>query len=191
MKNIKNLMLVASLFLSGSLSAATIGWSSSTTNVNENDTFTIDVIGTGFTSNVDGGGVNFGFNQNVVNVLSVSINESVWDFGGFGINTGSINNSNGTVDGIMVNTFASVAGNFIIATIEMQAIAAGSSSLLLSEYGLNPWASAGSVLNPDYVNASVNITGAPVSAVPVPAAIWLFGSGLLGLIGLAKRKARS
>ncbi len=28
----------------------------------------------------------------------------------------------------------------------------------------------------------------PVSAVPVPAAIWLFGSGLMGLVGLAKRK---
>lgn len=29
----------------------------------------------------------------------------------------------------------------------------------------------------------------PVSAVPVPAAVWLFGSGLLGLIGVARRKA--
>ena len=28
-----------------------------------------------------------------------------------------------------------------------------------------------------------------VSAVPVPAAVWLFGSGLIGLIGLARRKA--
>jgi hypothetical protein len=28
-----------------------------------------------------------------------------------------------------------------------------------------------------------------VSAVPVPAAAWLFGSGLIGLIGLARRKA--
>lgn len=27
-----------------------------------------------------------------------------------------------------------------------------------------------------------------ISAVPVPAAVWLFGSGLLGLIGMAKRK---
>ncbi len=27
-----------------------------------------------------------------------------------------------------------------------------------------------------------------VSAVPVPAAVWLFGSGLMGLLGLAKRK---
>jgi len=28
-----------------------------------------------------------------------------------------------------------------------------------------------------------------VSAVPVPAAVWLFGSGLLGLVGIARRKA--
>jgi uncharacterized protein YkwD len=30
-----------------------------------------------------------------------------------------------------------------------------------------------------------------VSAVPVPAAIWLFGSGFLGLVGVARRKIRS
>ena len=32
----------------------------------------------------------------------------------------------------------------------------------------------------------VNIV--PVSAVPVPGAVWLFGSGLIGLIGVARRK---
>ncbi|MCW9024363.1 MAG: VPLPA-CTERM sorting domain-containing protein [Gammaproteobacteria bacterium] len=26
------------------------------------------------------------------------------------------------------------------------------------------------------------------SAVPVPAAVWLFGSGLLGLVGVARRR---
>ncbi|WP_297293005.1 PEP-CTERM sorting domain-containing protein, partial [Oceanicoccus sp.] len=29
-----------------------------------------------------------------------------------------------------------------------------------------------------------------VSAVPVPAAVWLFGSGLVGLIGVSRRKRR-
>ncbi len=33
-------------------------------------------------------------------------------------------------------------------------------------------------------NANFNFT----SAVPVPAAVWLFGSGLLGLVGVARRK---
>ena len=32
------------------------------------------------------------------------------------------------------------------------------------------------------------VSDVPISAVPVPAAVWLFGSGLLGLIGLARRK---
>jgi hypothetical protein len=31
--------------------------------------------------------------------------------------------------------------------------------------------------------------GAPVGAVPIPAAAWLFGSGLLGLAGIARRKS--
>ena len=35
---------------------------------------------------------------------------------------------------------------------------------------------------------SLHVTGYSVSSVPVPAAIWLFGSGLIGLIGFARRK---
>jgi len=31
--------------------------------------------------------------------------------------------------------------------------------------------------------------GLPIPSIPVPAAIWLFGSGLIGLIGLARRKS--
>ena len=33
------------------------------------------------------------------------------------------------------------------------------------------------------------LVAASVSAVPVPAAVWLFGSGLIGLVGIARRKA--
>lgn len=39
----------------------------------------------------------------------------------------------------------------------------------------------------DYYFDNVSIT-ADVNPVPVPAAVWLFGSGLLGLIGVARRK---
>ena len=37
------------------------------------------------------------------------------------------------------------------------------------------------------VQYSLSLTGV-ISSVPVPAAIWLFGSGLLGLVGMARRK---
>lgn len=37
-------------------------------------------------------------------------------------------------------------------------------------------------------SATFHFHESPVSTVPVPAAAWLFGSGLLGLIGIARRK---
>jgi hypothetical protein len=38
-------------------------------------------------------------------------------------------------------------------------------------------------------NAAFTWSSSTVTVVPVPAALWLFGSGLLGLVGIARRKA--
>lgn len=38
-------------------------------------------------------------------------------------------------------------------------------------------------------NGNIVGTGNAVHVVPVPAAVWLFGSGLIGLVGVARRKA--
>ena len=35
---------------------------------------------------------------------------------------------------------------------------------------------------------SIGIDNFTIDSVPLPAAVWLFGSGLLGLIGIARRK---
>ena len=37
-------------------------------------------------------------------------------------------------------------------------------------------------------NVTLNGVAAPPPEIPVPAAVWLFGSGLLGLVGVARRK---
>jgi hypothetical protein len=58
--------------------------------------------------------------------------------------------------------------------------------------GINP--ASGEVVNVDFGDEYItDLTFDPgqltlAAAVPVPAAVWLFGSGLLGLIGMAKRK---
>ncbi|MCW9014020.1 MAG: VPLPA-CTERM sorting domain-containing protein [Gammaproteobacteria bacterium] len=47
-----------------------------------------------------------------------------------------------------------------------------------------------SIGDPNDLSAGPGFSGDfTVSAVPVPAAVWLFGSGLIGLIGIARRKA--
>ena len=59
--------------------------------------------------------------------------------------------------------------------------------LTFASYGFN---GAGWIMATDVTGARVDIHGeitrAPV--VPIPAAVWLFGTGLLGLIGVARRK---
>lgn len=179
-------LLFCLILLSGHASADTIGWGAAPATVNVGDSFSLNITGSGFTSNVDGGGVNFSYDSSILNVASVSIDGTVWDFGGAGISTGLINNDTGTVDGIMVNTFSVVTGSFDVATIQFQAIGSGTSALNLTEYALNPWASGGSLINPIMASGSLTV----LQSVPIPAAVWLFGSGLLGLIGLARRHAR-
>lgn len=60
-------------------------------------------------------------------------------------------------------------------------------------YTLN-WSNSFSVMVDGYLpvsgTASVSLAGS-VTPVPVPAAVWLFSSGLLGLVGIARRKNKA
>ena len=46
----------------------------------------------------------------------------------------------------------------------------------------------GAVYRENYIILRGTISGNDLSTVPVPAAVWLFGSGLIGLAGIAVRK---
>lgn len=47
------------------------------------------------------------------------------------------------------------------------------------------------IADPMVIDAQGLLIFSAASAVPVPAAVWLFGSGLIGLIGFARRKTNS
>ena len=183
------LLLALSLFLTGTVAtAATVLISSSgdlnnpntSKTVTVNQAFTMDLIGTDFNSgDLDGGGIDFLFDENVVEVNSVTINTTDWEFSS---SEGTIDNISGNVTGITFNSFQSRTGNLLFATVEFMAVGAGSSNITLSEYALNPFGTGGSA----YPDLSFDQTGL-ITVVPVPASVWLFGSAL-GLLGWIRHK---
>ena len=42
-----------------------------------------------------------------------------------------------------------------------------------------------------FAGSPVGFAGQPAAVVPVPAAVWLFGSGLIGLVGVARRRRKA
>lgn len=83
---------------------------------------------------------------------------------------------NQTVDGVLLTDVQSIYWSGTDLSPNDQAwtfIYQGGGQTTLDEIsGLHGWA----------------VCAGDVSAVPVPAAVWLFGSGLLGLVGMARRK---
>jgi hypothetical protein len=75
-------------------------------------------------------------------------------------------------------------------------IISGTGTLSASLAGLDPtfgrWSYSSGDLNWSAITSG-ELVGDPVvppSAVPVPAAVWLFGTALIGLVGFGKRKSR-
>ena len=75
-------------------------------------------------------------------------------------------------------------GRFTLATLSFDAVAAGTSPIDLDFVALRD--SVGLPLDAVPLGGEVIIKSS--TPVPVPAAVWLFGSGLLALIGLSREK---
>ena len=159
---------------SNALNAATITFDTNPISVAPGEIFTLDIIGTGFLG-TEGGGAEFLFDASLLQVNSISIDETVWDFFA---DTGTIDNITGNVSGIAVAAFNDPGFDFIVASIEFLALGVtGSTDLVLSENALNPWASLGSQINPMLVDGSVSVT-----AVPLPSAFILLIFPLMSIL---------
>ena len=173
-------------FLATPIQAAMVRFSPTISSVVIGSTFSMNILGAGFNSgDLDGGGINFTYDSSVVSVLGVTINTADWEFAP---SAGTINNIAGTVTGIVFNSFSSRTGSLTFATVQFSAVGASGSvsSLGLSEYAPNPFASGGK----GYPGLSFDQTGS-IAIVPLPSALWLFASAMMSLGGLARRLSPS
>jgi hypothetical protein len=147
------------------------------------NTVTVALKGRGFTQTIEGGGVNLSFNPAVLQLNSVAVDTTTWEFF---TTPGTINNTAGTLTDLTFSSFAGNSGSFPVAQLIFQAKGLGTSLLTLTESTLNPFASGGALLNPPVSFANANIQ---VTAVPVPAAIWLWLSAMGGVFYVGKRRS--
>ena len=129
--------------------------------------FELTVIGDDFTSSPDGGGLNVSFNPEHLRVHSVSI-DPVWTAQGIGLSTGTIDNVTGTIEGITFNSFSNVGNTFPIIFISLESISTGKSNLSLSNNAMNPWASNGLLVQPEYQTTQIS----SVSSTNIPIPFW-------------------
>jgi len=145
-------------------------------------TLTLHIVGTNFTDVVDGGGFNFNWDPGVLAFTGGTIDYPNADpFFSYFVDT---NAPTGSVD-VFVGSLVSATGNFDIATINFDVVGGTGTTINFNESCLGcGWFGGGSQVPfvVDYTPGQVAVT-----AVPVPAAVWLMGSGLLGLVGIGRR----
>lgn len=170
------ILLFALLALVLEANAAIVSFVPVTKTVNEGASFAVTIGGTGFDTELLGGGVDLKFDPDVLEVIDVVIPET-WDLIRL---PGVVDNLAGTVTGTQfaqdehpqIDTFPILEYWFI-------AKASGSSGLELKEYQGNPFTS---------VSGSVEVTFDPgkVDVVPEPQVAWLLMGGLALLLAVVR-----
>ncbi len=179
--------------------AASILVTPSNSSIALGDTITLTLSGESFagfaagTDGTGGGGIDISWDPNVLTLTDLAnVDRSLFPgdsfFGKDGILTA------GKLEDLSVASLSGTAlAAFDIATITFTASGAGSSTIDLElgslAAGNDVWTDFSGIndVMPTFVDGSVTVTGG-ASPVPVPPALLLFGSGLIGLGSIARKK---
>lgn len=174
MKNVIKLFLACALIIAGSANAAPVSISGSMYLGGDLEVTPSDAV-------------NF-FGVNVITLTTVGGNYGTGDlFVGFATPDGT----GGSVD---LNNLVPVSG---FATIDGWTLDINTPNIIDWEANLLTLNGTGTLIGNGYSptaavwtfsTSSFNSYSLDITAVPVPAAVWLFGTGLIGLVGVARRK---
>jgi len=184
-------MLWASMLGASVTQAASLSFSSTSLTASLNDTFTIDIL-MDFTDDATlGGGTDIFFDPAVLAFQSFDFGSTTLSLDPAFSRIPDADVIPGKLEGMAFGNFSSLSGPGVVGTLTFQAIATGNSTLTMA---VTTEALKGGdfISNNTFAAQTVNFGSSTVnvSSVPVPAAVWLFGSGLLGLAGAAtKRRA--
>ena len=92
-----------------------------------------------------------------------------------------------TVDGVIVSSLTPTWTGELITGLEADGEGKNLNALAIDIGALGLTSASTLVLGLSSPGADFALAGS-LSAVPVPAAVWMFGSGLIGLVGIARRR---
>lgn len=184
MMNLKTLAAALALAgLAGTASAANdVSLTPANTNLMPGQTVVLSIGGSGFADLMLGGGLNFSWNPDVVDLTGISLNGSNWEFAR---NTGLHDPASGTLNSMFFASFAGRTGDFAIGSLTFTADGPGTTTVAMSLFPTQPFANdLGDVVAVNLHNANITV------AVPEPGtwALFALGGGLLPL--LRRRIAR-
>ena len=154
MTNKFNILVGALLFVFSTLvnAEANISFSEDVVKSRIGNAFTLDVLMTDFPT-TEGGGLELYFDSALLQVTSVTVDDSVWTF----VNKdGDIDNAGGSVSGILFSSYQGVASDAKVATIEFHAIHKGKSNITLEESASNPFASNGQNIDVTFTPSKIH-----------------------------------